>query len=64
MSSTVPSLAMGTCAVNAVRCSSFNERVMSVSMNPGASALTVMPREAISFASDLVNPRMPALAAA
>src|SRR6185437_10018534 len=27
------------------RCSSVIERVMSVSMNPGASAFTVMPRE-------------------
>ena len=36
---------------------------MSVSMNPGAMSFTVMPREPISFASDLVNPSMPAFAA-
>ena len=37
---------------------------MSVSMKPGATTLTVMPREATSFASERVNPPMPALAAA
>jgi hypothetical protein len=37
---------------------------MSVSMNPGAMAFAVMPREPTSRASDLVNPRIPALAAA
>ncbi len=37
---------------------------MSVSMNPGAMALTVMPRAATSWASDLVSPIMPAFAAA
>ena len=30
--------------------------VMSVAMKPGATALTVMPREAYSFASVFVNP--------
>ena len=42
----------------------FNAFVMSVSMNPGGIALAVMPREPTSRASDLVNPMMPALAAA
>ncbi len=39
-------------------------RVISVSINPGATALTVIPREPTSRASDLVKPIMPALAAA
>lgn len=38
--------------------------VMSVSMKPGAMQLTVMPREPISRASDIVMPTKPALAAA
>ena len=37
---------------------------MSVSMKPGATALTVMLREAYSRASDLVTPRSAALMAA
>jgi hypothetical protein len=37
---------------------------MSVSTYPGASALTVMPREAYSRANDLVAPIMAALLAA
>ena len=37
---------------------------MSVSINPGASAFTVMPREASSRATDLVNPISAALLAA
>ena len=37
---------------------------MRVSMKPGATALTVMPREPTSLASDLVNPIRPAFAAA
>ena len=36
---------------------------MSVAMKPGATTLTVMPREPISCASDLVRPIRPALAA-
>ena len=39
------------------------EVVISVSMKPGATALTVMSRLATSRASDLVNPIRPALAA-
>ncbi len=38
--------------------------VISVSMKPGATALTVMAREATSRAIDLVNPITPALLAA
>ena len=37
---------------------------MSVSMNPGATALTVIDRPPSSFASARVNPTMPAFAAA
>jgi len=37
---------------------------MSVSMIPGATALTVTPREAISRARALVNPISPAFDAA
>ncbi len=38
--------------------------VNRVSMKPGATALTVMPREPTSFAKDFVKPIRPALAAA
>ena len=38
--------------------------VMSVSMKPGATAFTVMPREATSRATDFVKPTIPALLAA
>ena len=37
---------------------------MSVSMNPGATTLTVMPRDPTSLATALVKPISPALAAA
>ena len=37
---------------------------MSVSMNPGAMALTVTPRDASSRATDLVKPNRAALLAA
>ena len=37
---------------------------MSVSMSPGATALTVMPRDATSRAIERVKPIMPALEAA
>ena len=40
--------------------SSESTAVMSVSMNPGATAFTVMLRLAISCASDFVNPISPA----
>ncbi len=48
------------CAFN----SSFNSDVMSVSIKPGAMALTVTPREASSRATDCVKPIKPALLAA
>ena len=38
--------------------------IMSVSTKPGATAFTVMPLAASSFASDLVNAATPALEAA
>ena len=41
---------------NSAFISGVSTAVMSVSMNPGASALTVTPREANSLATDLVNP--------
>lgn len=37
---------------------------MSVSMKPGATTLTVMPREPTSRASDFEKPMIPAFAAA
>lgn len=37
---------------------------MLVSTNPGATAFTVIPREAISFAKDFTRPTIPALEAA
>ncbi len=40
------------------------ERVMSVSMNPGATQFTVTLRLPISRASDLLKPITPAFAAA
>ena len=43
---------------------SSNTSVKSVSMNPGATTLTVMPRDPISFASDFENPIKPAFEAA
>ena len=39
-------------------------RVMSVSMNPGATAFAVIPYRPSSIASVLVKPCIPALAAA
>ena len=36
---------------------------MSVSMKPGATAFTVMPRDAYSWAKVFVNPMMPAFEA-
>ena len=38
--------------------------VMSVSINPGATTFTVMPREATSSAIDFANPMSPAFDAA
>ena len=44
-------------------CLSFSLSVMADSMKPGATQLTVMLRVAISCASDLEKPIMPALEA-
>ena len=48
----------------ACRCGSAIARVMSVSMNPGATQFTVTLRLPISRASDLLKPMTPAFAAA
>ena len=48
----------------AARTESLNTPVRSVSIYPGATAFTVILREAISRAADFVNPMIPALAAA
>ena len=45
------------------RSSSGTASTIRVEMNPGATAFTVMPREATSRATVLVNPMSPALAA-
>jgi hypothetical protein len=45
-------------------CSSFSLSVIAVSMKPGATQLTVMPRLPNSRASARVMPATPALAAA
>ena len=37
--------------------------VIAVAMNPGATALTVIPRDATSLANDFVSPRTPDLEA-
>ena len=54
----------GSLAKTASRAFSDIASVMSVSMKPGAIALTVMPREASSRATDFVKPITPALLAA
>ncbi len=59
-----PSLARGIWPFNVSRWVSLRARVMSVSMKPGATTFAVMPRDPISRARDLVNPIIPALAAA
>ena len=50
--------------MSAARVFSSSTAVMSVSMKPGAMALTVMPREPSSLATDLVKPMRAALLAA
>ena len=54
----------GTVARIASRCFSLSAAVIAVSIMPGAMQLTVTLREATSWASALVMPIMPALAAA
>ena len=56
----IPGLRAGT----ALSTASGRSFVMSVSMKPGATALTVTPRRATSAAIVLVIPISPALAAA
>ena len=63
-SSTVPSRPMGMALRYSVRRSSGKYAVISVSITPGATTLTVICRDASSRAIDLVKPTMPALAAA
>ena len=58
MSAALPSLPEGISALIFCFCSSVRAAVMSVAMNPGATALTVMPRDATYFESDLVKPMM------
>ena len=54
---------LGIAAIAAARTASLSVVVISVSMKPGATALTVMSRLATSRASDLVSPMSPAFAA-
>ena len=63
-SSGVPRRRMGMLFFSASRASSFILSVIAVSINPGATALTVTPQRAASFAADFVSPMMPALLAA
>ena len=64
MSSGLPKCPSGICAADAFFTSSDNTAVISVSINPGATALTVTPRDASSLAALLVIPMIPALDAA
>ena len=64
MSSAGPNQPIGICFKMSAFNSSFSSDVMSVSMKPGAMALTVMPRDANSRATDCVKPISPALLAA
>src|SRR5690606_38080329 len=64
MSSGVPSRPSGMRSAQAACAPSARPRVMSVSIMPGATAFTVMPREATSRASAFVNPMSPAFDAA
>ncbi len=62
-SSTFPTRPRGMAARADERTLSPSAAVMSVSMNPGATASTVMPREPTSRHRLLVSPMSPALAA-
>ena len=64
MSSGLPSRFKGICWVKAARCSSGKERVISVSIKPGAMVFTVTFLPPISRAKDLLKPIIPALEAA
>ena len=63
ISSTLPILERGIISSTDFFCSSDKTFVISVSIYPGATALTVIPRDASSFAADLVIPITPALEA-
>src|SRR5262245_8634555 len=63
-SSTVPSRPSGICAAQSACACSVTARVMSVSIMPGATALTVMLRDATSCARALTKPMRPAFDAA
>jgi len=52
---------MGTAEIPFSSVAGAIEPVMSVSINPGATALTVMPRDATSRAIAFVRPTSPAL---
>ncbi|MNY55477.1 hypothetical protein D3C86_1914600 [compost metagenome] len=54
---------MGMAPMMASFCLSFSLPVIALSMNPGATQLTVTLRVAISCASDFEKPIMPALEA-
>ncbi len=62
ISSGLPKRPSGVRAVISSRSSWARPAVSSVSMNPGATALQVMPRLASSRAVALVSPMSPALA--
>jgi hypothetical protein len=64
ISSTVPYRPSGTCPTYSARLASGSARVMSVSMNPGATTLAVMPREPSSRLIDRASPISPDLDAA
>ena len=62
ISSTIPNLFKGIVFIILFLASLFKNEVISVSMNPGAIELTVMPLEPNSFASDFVKPPKPSFA--
>ena len=64
ISSAVAILPSGTAAVSSARRFSPRSAVMSVATTPGATTLTVMPREPSSRASDRAKPTSPAFDAA
>jgi len=64
MSSGWPRAFSGIRLINSARIGSVSAAVISVSMNPGASALHVMPRDPNSRATDFVKPINAALLAA
>ena len=63
ISSGVPSRPIGVRATFTSRATPTSALVRVVSMNPGATALTLIPWTITSFAVALVKPRTPALAA-